>query len=150
MLRLKIFELLPLVTAMNQLRAMHGVLMITAAVLASGKFRGARPLCDTLRPVTQSDASEYRPDCAQPDACLDKKYMRHLATITDHAISQSQAAEAFCSETTWPERTSAYTAQLLARCVGATRRRMACDLNGGVEPQLPGSDETTGSSADQF
>ncbi len=120
--------MLPFMTGMVRVSALGAAFAAALALagLQAAQQNGAPPHVPALAPPAKDAA--YRPDCGQPDACLDEKYKRAVELVTHNLASASQAANSFCAQTTWPERSTEYVSQLLSKCNAATAQRITADL----------------------
>jgi hypothetical protein len=105
-----------------------GVALALLGVLAVSELRSHTKLRSIEERLLPEETREFRPDCSQPDACLDKKYAANLLLAAKQSVTPDEAARRFCEQTTWPERTPADMAQVRRECETRTRDRMTLDL----------------------
>jgi hypothetical protein len=109
-----------------------GVAILSTAGLvftAAGQSRAYVRAHRAPQGLMEGDTLEYRPDCSQPDACLNQKYATRLLAATGSETELTRAAHDFCAVTTWAGGTAEHLVALITSCEAATRERMARDLS---------------------
>ena len=109
-------------------QAFKGILLLGVASLGFTEAHGQAKLRRIEERLMPAEAVEFRPDCSQPDACLDSKYASNLLLVANELASLQHAAQQFCAETAWPDDNIARRDQRLAQCEVTTHDRMKRDL----------------------